>query len=241
MGGVFARGFLRCGHPVIPITRQVSISTTAAAWPDPELVLLAVAEKDLHRCLAAIPDNWQDKLGLLQNELLPHDWQRYAYADPTVISAWFEKKPGQDAKVLMPSPAFGPNAELLYRSLGSVGIPVRRLDTPDELLFELVRKNVYILTTNIAGLETGGNVAELWSEHRTLATQIAGEVISLQEKLTGRQFDRGKLITAMLEAFDGDPDHKCMGRSAPQRLQRALQLAQQHHLDVPTLTRISRL
>lgn len=240
MGGVFARGFLRNGYPVYPVTREYPPAEAAADTPDPELVLLAVAEKDLHSSLSAIPQAWKNNLGLLQNELLPNDWRQYGYTNPTVISVWFEKKKGQDAKVLIPSPAFGPKAELLRNSLGSIDIPVRLLNTADELLFELVRKNVYILTTNIAGLETNGTVSELWSQHRTLAEQVADEVIQLQEKLTGRNFDRGRLISAMLEAFDGDPEHKCMGRSAPARLQRALQLAEQFHLQLPTLRNIQR-
>jgi len=37
---------------------------------------------------------------------------------------------------------------------------------PNELLYELVRKNLYILTINIAGLKTGGTVGELWGKHR---------------------------------------------------------------------------
>ncbi len=238
MGGVFARGFLRCGHPVFPVTRDLPLAEAAAATPDPELVLLAVAEKDLHSSLAAIPAEWKDRLGLLQNELLPNDWEQHGYTDPTVISVWFEKKKGQDARVLIPSPTFGPHAGLLRDSLASIDIPVRLLGTADELLFELVRKNVYILTTNIAGLRTGGTVGELWSGHRSLAEQVAGEVIQLQAKLTDHALDHDRLIAAMLEAFDGDPDHKCMGRSAPARLQRALQLAEQYHLQLPTLASI---
>jgi hypothetical protein len=42
----------------------------------------------------------------------------------------------------------------------------------------------------------------------------------------------------MLQAFDGDPEHKCMGRSAPARLQRALELADDASLAVPHLRKI---
>jgi hypothetical protein len=235
MGGVFARGFLRNGHPVFPVTRDLPLAKAATLTPDPEMVLLAVAENDLHNCLAVVPEPWRHRLCLLQNELLPDDWQQHGYTNPTVISVWFEKKKGQDVKVVIPSPAFGPGAELLHDSLGSIDIPVRLLDTAQDLLFELVCKNIYILTTNIAGLEIGGTVGNLWSEHRSLAEQVAGEVIQLQEKLTGQHLDHGRLISAMLEAFDGDPEHECMGRSAPARLQRALQLAASFGLQLATL------
>jgi len=176
----------------------------------------------------------------LQNELLPRDWQRHGYDNPTVISVWFEKKKGQDAKALIPSPAYGPHATLLRDALGAIDIPVTALDNPDQLLFELALKNVYILTTNIAGLEVGGTVGELWSTHGELAGAVAREVIRLQEALTGETLDAQTLIDAMVKAFEGDPEHRCMGRSAPVRLQRALELAQSLDLELPRLQEISR-
>lgn len=239
MGGVFARGFLRSGYPVYPVTRDTDCAELAGTLKTPGLVLVAVAEKDLHPVLKDIPAAWRDRIALLQNELLPGDWAQYGYTNPTVISVWFEKKKGQDAKVIISSPAFGPKAGLLADALGSIDIPVTVLKTADQLLFELVRKNVYILTTNIAGLDTGGTVGELWTQHRDLARAVANEVITLQEKLTGQSFDHEALINAMVDAFNGDPEHKCMGRSAPARLQRALELADQYKVDVPVMRRIA--
>ena len=239
MGSVFARGFLRTGHPVYPVTRDTDLVATAKRLPSPEQVLVAVAENDLHAVLEKIPATWQSRLALLQNELLPDDWQQYGYTRPTVISVWFEKKKGQDVKVLIPSPVFGPGAELLKTSLDSLGIPARRLASEDELLFELVVKNVYIVTTNCAGLITGGTVSDLWDNHRELGEAVAREVIQLQEALTGQHFQADELIAAMLKAFAGDPDHGCMGRSAPARLARALQQADAAGLAIPRLRAIA--
>jgi ketopantoate reductase len=239
MGGVFARGLLRTGHPVYPITRGVDLAAAARDLPAPELVLVAVAEKDLHAVLENMPPAWRTRIALLQNELLPRDWEQHHLARPTVISVWFEKKPGQDATVLLPSPVYGPHADILQASLASIGIPARVLANAGELLFELVVKNVYIVTTNCAGLVTGGSVSELWSQHRELVDAVAREVISIQEALTGQAFTADDLIRGMLAAFDGDPDHKCMGRSAPARLARALQQADAAGLAVPRLREIA--
>jgi len=239
MGGVFARGLLRTGHPVYPITRGVDLAAAARDLPAPELVLVAVAEKDLHAVLENMPPAWRTRIALLQNELLPRDWEQHHLARPTVISVWFEKKPGQDAKVLLPSPVYGPHADILQASLASIGIPARVLANAGELLFELAVKNVYIVTTNCAGLVTGGSVSELWSQHRELVDAVAREVISIQEALTGQAFTADDLIRGMLAAFDGDPDHKCTGRSAPARLARALQQADAAGLAVPRLRGIA--
>ncbi|HHJ80528.1 MAG TPA: hypothetical protein ENJ65_02725 [Candidatus Tenderia electrophaga] len=239
MAGVFARGFLRAGHPVYPITRDMNMQAAADTIPEPEFVLVAVGETDLQATLQQIPSQWHDKLALLQNELLPRDWQDYPFTNPTIISVWFEKKKGQDAKVLLASPAFGPHAETLKQGLASLDIPCRVVDSATEMQYELLRKNVYIITTNIAGLKAGGTVSELWSEHEALTRAVASDVMDIQATLVGDMLPRERLIDGMLAAFEGDPQHKCMGRSAPARLQRALQLADQAGLDVASLRKIA--
>lgn len=240
MGGVFARALLRAGHPVIPVTRDYAMQDVAQAFPEPELVLISVAEKDLPQVLIELPEQWKHRAALLQNELLPKDWQKHGLDNPTVISVWFEKKPGQDVKVLIPSPAHGPRAALLVQALAGIGIPGNVVPTSADMLTELVLKNLYILTTNICGLETGGDVQDLWDNHRNLATSVANEVMDLQAWLTGETLDREALIKGMVNAFSGDPEHMCMGRSAPARLKRALDLASEANLGLPVTTDIAK-
>ena len=239
MGGVFSRGLLRAGHPVFPVRRESDVGMAVAAVPEPLLVVVAVAENDLHPVLEAMPEPWRERLVLLQNELLPRDWQAHGLTDPTVIAVWFEKKKGMDHKVIIPSPAYGPRAKVLEEALGHLDIPVQVLADTEELVYELVRKNVYILTTNIAGLVTGGTVGELWEQNQELAREVAGEIMDIQTALTGTEFDRERLIQGMLTAFDGDPGHQCTGRSAPARLQRALAHADEFGLGVPKLREIA--
>ncbi|MFO7602766.1 MAG: hypothetical protein R6X06_03015 [Gammaproteobacteria bacterium] len=238
MGGVFARGLLRLGHPVFPVTRDMDMDAVAAAVPEPVMVLLAVAENDLQATLAKIPSRWRASLALLQNELLPRDWKRHHIETPTVISVWFEKKKGQDYKVLIPSPVHGPHAELLAQALASLEIPTFHADSAAAIEYELVRKNVYILTTNIAGLETGGNVEALWQQHQAFAREVANEIMDIQAWLVGHDLERARLIDGLVEGIEGDPAHQCMGRSAPGRLQRALGFADEAGLQVTTLRRI---
>lgn len=235
LGRIFAGGLLRTGCAVVPVNRGDDMAAIAATHPAPQLVLVAVAEPDLHSVLAALPAVWKGRVGLIQNELLPRDWLAHGIENPTVISVWFEKKKGTDARPLIASPAAGAGAGLLVRALASIDIPARQVAAGDELLFELVRKNVYILTTNLAGLRTGGNVSELWQNHAAFARHVANEVMDIQDWLTGVPHDRDRLIAGMLEAFEGDPLHGCTGRSAPARLARALQHADAGQLAVPTL------
>ncbi|VAW95255.1 hypothetical protein MNBD_GAMMA23-1682 [hydrothermal vent metagenome] len=249
MGSVFARGLLRLGHPLYPVIRGTALETVAQQVPDPLLVLVAVAENDLHPVLENIPTAWQRHIVLLQNELLPKDWQQYEWSKaiaPTVISVWFEKKKGQDSKVLIPSPVYGGQAQTIHDALATLDIPVTVLKNSEQLELELVIKNVYILTTNIAGLalekmglETAANVETLWQKHQDLAKTIANEVIDIQECLTGKTFNRDTLIKGMHTAMLGDPEHKCMGRSAPARLERALKIAKDAALNPAQLLKIA--
>lgn len=238
MGSVFARAALRHGYPVVPVRRSDDVEAIAAQVSEPEVVVVAVGEADLQTVLQRMPHSWRFREVLLQNELLPDDWRLHDLHS-TVISVWFEKKPGQDVKVLIPSPCYGRHAAWLVEALSTLDIPARELDSEQDLLYELVLKNVYILTTNIAGLVVGGTVSELWQQHQPLAREVALEVIRLQEKLTGQSLDADKLIAGMLVAFEGDPDHKCMGRSAPARLQRALSMAREHGLELSRLQQIA--
>ena len=238
IGSVFSRGFMRLGYPVYPVVRDMDMSAVAAEVAEPELVLIAVGEADLHNVLSAVPQAWRDRLVLIQNELLPGDWQQYDLS-PTVISVWFEKKKGMDSKVLIPSPVYGDHAQLVSNALASLDIATVVLDSAEALLHELVLKNVYILTTNIAGLRVGGNVGELWDKHQDFARAVAGQVIQLQEKLTTSSLDTESLIAGMLVAFNGDLNHGCMGRSAPARLARVLSLAKQHNLNLSLMQEIA--
>jgi len=240
MGSVFARGFLRIGYSVHSVIRGMDMKEVATDNRQPEIVLIAVGEADLNEQLMRVPAAWKNKLVLLQNELLPRDWEPLKL-EPTVISVWFEKKKGMDSKVIIPSPVFGRHAQQVADALASIDIPTRVLADEAALLHELVVKNVYILTTNIAGLEVGGNVGQLWDEHKVIAESVALDVIRLQEALTGQALDHQALIESMVDAFNGDREHMCMGRSAAVRLQRALMLAQQNNLTLNMLERIATL
>ncbi|MCS5591996.1 MAG: hypothetical protein NZ775_05695 [Gammaproteobacteria bacterium] len=239
LGSVFARAFLKNNHPVYPITRATDVGELKASI-DPELVLICTAEGDLQSALSSIPDEWKDRVAMMQNELLPRDWKSHNFTDPTVISVWFEKKKGMDSKVLISSPAYGSKAKILTESLALIDIPAHVVADDDALLFELVLKNLYILTTNITGIaiEPGANVDDLRNNHLELMREVSKDVLTLQAQLTGQTFNESQLEKGMIKAFEGDLEHGCMGRSAPARLNRALELANEFDVKVPTLQKI---
>ena len=240
LASVFAHGFLRCGHPVYPITRRMEMAQESRQIPSPCLVLVAVSESELHPVLEQLPESWSDKVGLLQNELLPRDWQLHHIENPTIPVVWFEKKKGQALKNILYTPVYGPGALLIADALQELEIPVPILENEEALLYELVRKSVYILTVNIAGLETDCTVGELWHQHRSLAEAVADEVITIQEWLTGQLLPRERLVAGLVEGIEDCPDRNCLGRRAFSRLERSIYYAQDAGIETPRLKDIYR-
>lgn len=239
LANVFSGGFLRCGHPVYPITREMNLEEECQQIPLPQLVLITVQENKLHPLLEQFPKAWRDKVALVQNELLPRDWHAHQIENPTVTVVWFEKKKALELTNILQSPCFGPNAEIIANALQAVDVPAPILESEQELLYELVRKAVYILTVNIAGLVNNCTVGDLWTMHQSLAREIAEEVILIQESLTGQTFSHEKIINGIVEGIEDCPHRHCLGRSAISRLNRALINAKDANLNTPKLTQIA--
>ncbi len=241
LGGLFAQGFLRNGYRVVPVRRQDSMAEVARGTPEPELVVVAVGEADLDPVLRDLPRLWSSRVVLMQNELVPNMWERHEISDPTVVVVWFEKKKNQPIKELLPTAVYGPRAVAVESALGSMGIVTTRILNHESLIHALVEKNLYILTTNIAGLEVGGTVHELWTRHRRLALAVAREVLQVQESLVAEPLPEEVLLASLERAILADPRHQCTGRSAPARLARALAQGEAKELSLPELRRISEL
>jgi hypothetical protein len=240
LGAVFARGLLRSGHSVVPVVRGTDVAALAARIASPALVLVAVGETELDAVLSAMPDAWKGRVALLQNELRPRDWGRHGLTAPTLAVVWFEKKRGTDVRVLLPTIVAGQGAALLAEALSAIDVPCDRVSSDAAAHGALAAKNLYILVTNLAGLVVGGNVGALLGEHRAFALELAGEVLELETALFAPHvFARADALAVLDAAGAADPQHACMGRSAPTRLARCIAHADALGLAVPVMRRIA--
>ncbi len=240
IGDYFAGGFLKLGHPVLPVLRGESAARWQQQGVDPEMVVVAVGEIELAPVLKTLPSAWHDRVVLLQNELLPDDYLLHGITDPTVVVVWLDKKKGRPVVHVLPNRVAGPKAAGVVAALTRQGSPTLEV-LPDRIIYEMVRKNLYILTVNIAGIQTGVTVSDLWSGHQALVLAISDEILTIQFARLGKVLSRAELIHGLCEAFDGDPHHLCMGRSAPERLQRAREQAAFHGIPTPALDAIAAL
>lgn len=238
LGGVFALGFLRAGYPVYPVLRGMDLVEASLNYPEPALVLICVGEDDFHPVLAALPPLWRDKAGLIQNELMPRDWQQHGLENVSVAVVWFEKRRNQPLVHILDTPVYGPKSALLAESLARLDVPTRILPDEEALIFELAKKALYILTVNIAGLAVDGTVGELWHHHQALARKVAEEVLTVLEWRAGRPLPREALISGMAAGIEDCPGRLCLGRRAKARLARVLKGARQAGMELPCLTGI---
>lgn len=242
LGGVFAKGLLRTRQTVVPVVRGQSLAEVAERYPKPRAVLVAVGEAELEGVLTQLPDGWNERAALLQNELLPVDWESRGVEGATMAIVWFEKKAGRAIREIRPTIVGGANARHFAAALEALGLSVRVAKDDSELRHEMVVKNLYILVSNLCGLRVGGTVGTLWGEHRGLAERVAGEVLEVQSaRLSGAHLDSARAIREMGEAFLADPEHGCMGRSAPSRLARLLAQAAEFGLILPTASQLAQI
>ncbi len=242
LGGVFARGFLRLGHPVVPVTRSTSAEQALEAAPEPLLVLVTVGEDALDGALGALPARYRAHVGLVQNELYPSHWTAYGISTPTVVIVWFEKKRGRDVIEVRPTLVSGPGEQLVVDALAALSISAHVI-ARDELAHELCVKNLYILTLNLAGLEMKESKAgELLGPERPLFDELVPELIRLERALFGEDvsFDDARLRHDLEKSIEADPAHGCAGRSAPRRLERNIAQARHLGLDLPCLERLAK-
>ncbi len=238
LGAVFARGLLKLGHPVYPVTRQQSLADTLRRMTDPALVLICVGEAELAGVLSQLPAAQRDRVALVQNELVPRDWLRAGIERASGVIVWFEKKAHKPLREVLPSAVYGPRTPLLSKVLRSLSLSVREISEA-ELGHELAFKNLYILVHNLAGLRFKGSVGALWRERPDFARAVAEDVFLHQEALLGMSLDRRRLGERLLEAVAADPEHACAGRTASERLSRVLAQAREIELHLTTLREIA--
>jgi len=235
LGTTFACGLLRRAVTVVPILRRSVIEEVLTRVPEPSLVLLAVGELDLAPLLDGWCRRFGDRLVLLQNELRPSEWERRGLSHPTVAVVWFEKKPGRSPRALLPTPVYGAHAQLLVAALNDLRLPSEIESDPEQLVFALALKNLFVLGTNICGLMVGGNTGALLHEHQPLLERVTSDLLAYETAQFGRSLPETALRIRLESALLADPAHACAGRSARSRMQRVLVEARRLGVPVPNI------
>ena len=237
IGRTLGEGLLMAGYTVTPVLHGRPFPAGTGQAP----VIVATGEDDLAGALAGLPGEWKDSSSvvLLQNELLPSQWEPLGIRNPTIFVVWFERKPGQLIVSLRPSVVYGPQQEAVKAAMDCLALPCEVAPDAHEAMTQLIVKNVYIWATNIASLRTGGTTGELAKNHFALVRALALEALQVQESVMGQLFDTDAVMDQVVEALKADPTHRAGGRSAQRRLERFLARARQTGVAVPAAEEIA--
>lgn len=257
MGSELVEGLRDAGRDVVVVHRDELGSL--ASHDGAAAVVLAVPEDVLGEVAALVPAALRGRVVLLQNELVPASWRSLGLESPTVAVVWFERKGGRPPRPILPTLVGGPSARVILDALAQRGIPAREIDEAVELVPALVAKNLYIVTSNLAGLGAmrrgpvpGSDVAwpdgavtmgDLLGLHPDFARALAREVFAIEEaRLDGTEregVDFDSAWAVVLSAVAADPEHACMGRSAPARLARAAKRARERRVEAPIVSALA--
>lgn len=241
LGGVFARGLLRIGHTVIPVRRGDDLERAFGEHADAEVVIVSVPEDALGGVLDVLPTSLVSRAVLVQNDLRPRTWTERGVSDPSVAVVWFEKKPGREAKTIVPTVLFGRGAATCAEALAQLSIPTELAadDAARDEAFAV--KNVYIVTTNLLGLGRGGTTGELLANDELDWQAAAREVLAVEGLLFERVFDEGRVLEGVRAAMAADPGHVCAGRTARARAEKFFARARELSIATTTLDRLVKL
>lgn len=234
LGRLLGGGALRAGLRVTPITRALSPERVLAAVAPGTPVLIAVSERDLPGVLASLPKAHRSAVILLQNELFPSVWREQALT-PSVLVPWVLQKKGLPTRVARPTPVFGAQAGLMSDVLAALSIPSERLADEAALGQALVDKYVFILTINALGLAQDRTLGTWLQEDPAYVWDLCEEATTLGEALLGAPIDPAAAQVATQKAMIALTDIPARGRSAKDRVLRALDHARSLGLELPVL------
>jgi hypothetical protein len=225
-----------------------------------------VGEADLEPALASLPAERRNALILLQNELFPSQWRRFA-ANPTVMIPWLLKKKGEPPLVGRSTPVYGPCAPLVCELHAAIGQQAEELASFSALQQAIVDKYAFILCVNALGslrdltLEAWiaadpARVDALTREAAALGALLVeagsspgaapeaggarGATSDVSPTRGPAQLDPARTLREVRSAMANMGAMRARGRSARTRLDRALAHARRLGLTLPGLAEAAR-
>lgn len=236
LGQLYGAAALRAGLRVTPIVRASDPDAVLREVGPDVPILVAVGEAALDDVLSVLAQRRREGLILLQNELFPAAWRRHNLT-PTVLVPWLLKKRGQPQLVARATPVYGPHAALVRTLHEALGIPATTLDSQGALHQALVDKYAFIIAINALGVLRDRTLGLWLQEDPVRVRGLAREAALLGAALCESSVDLAQSSTAVVEAMQALSAMSARGRSASERLTRALANATRLGLDVPELSR----
>lgn len=234
LGALYGAAALRAGLRVTPVLRSTIIEDVWKGTPARTPILIAVGEADLEPVLQSLPAARKRDAILLQNELFPSRWKRHG-VEPTVMIPWLLRKRGQPELVARPTPVYGQYTALAADLHRALGLDIQPLHSEAELAQALVDKYTFILTVNALGLLGDVNLGEWAAREPARIVALAREAAALGQALCEHPIDVETSVRATQQGLQAMAPMRARGRSASERVRRAVAQAEAFGLEIPEL------
>lgn len=225
LGAFYSVAALRAGASVQPVRRGDDYGSEVASLPADVPILVAVSEGSLDGILAATPSARRPDLILVQNSVTPSIWSDWD-STPTVATVWSAVKPGQPLRAGQRTSVFGKHAAFFSAIQAHVGLTGTVLETETSLTGEMVAKYAFILTINALGLAYDETVGALLSGRTDRFHEVLAASLDVGALLIEGDFDREAAAATAVEGAEALASMPARGRSAPARLQLAIDTLQ---------------
>jgi hypothetical protein len=239
LGQLYGGAALRAGLRVTPITRASDPRSLLSPLAPEVPILVAVDERALEDVLSTFEPARSGQLILLQNELFPSQYEALPEA-PTVFVPWLLKKRGMPLLVARETPVFGRFSALVCELHAALGLPAVALGSERELHRALVEKYAFIITINALGVLRDRTLSMWLQEDPLRVRALSHEAAKLGAELCGSEVDSAACIHAVEEAMRALGAMGARGRTAPERVARALAHGERLGLALPELARVAR-
>jgi hypothetical protein len=237
LGKLYGAAALRAGLRVTPVVRSTNVEDVWQATPEHTPILVAVGEADLEPVLEYLPAARKRDAILLQNELFPARWRRHGL-EPTVMIPWLLRKRGQPELVARATPVYGQYTSLVAELHRALGLDVEPLHSEAELAQALVDKYTFILTVNALGLLGDFTLGEWAAREPERIEVLSREAAALGQALCEHPIDAEASVRATQQGLEGMAPMRARGRSASERVRRAVGQAAAFGLELPALRRV---
>ena len=239
LGQLYGAAALRAGLRVTPITRASDPGAVLAGCSEQLPILIAVGERALPEVLSTIDQARFGNVILLQNELFPSAY-RARGPTPTVLVPWVLKKRGLPLIEARTTPVYGRFAALVLELHQALGISAVPLASEGELHRALVEKYAFIVTINALGVLRDRTLLVWLQEDPLRVRALAREATTLGAALCETEVDVDACVQAVGEAMHALGSIGARGRTADERVARALQQGARLGLALPELSQVKR-
>lgn len=239
LGSWFAHGLLRAGHPVIPVTRAMSLAQEQRGRAAGTPLLVAVPEAQLPDVLAQVEPDRRGDVILVQNATFRGDALRRGWPEVSWAMVWTLRKKGLPQLVGQPTVLWGVHAALLQGAQQQVGMPTLVAESSLELDRWLATKFAFILTISAMSLAGATSLGDAMDRQSGAVEAWIMEGLALASVRVDCLLPVEPARQRILEGLRQMHDMPTGGRAAAGRIVAALERAALHGVDAPELRQLA--